>query len=348
MKNFAINGFGRIGRLAARVWYEKHQETAALLAINTSGSMDLGGWAHLLKYDTVYGPFKGDITHENHQGKDQVTDQDPLLGYLILDNKHKIPVLAQRDPEKIPWEAYSVDIVVESTGVFRTEELAKKHLHQGGAKCVLLSAPGKGGEIKTVLLGVTEIEGGNQVYSNESCTTNCTAPVVDVLHKQFGIEKAFLTTIHSYTDDQNLQDGSHKDLRRARAAAQNMVPTSTGAATATTRVIPDLEGKFDGISIRVPTITGSLIDLTLISTKPVTVDSVNQALIEAEKSPQYQGIIVTTTDPIVSSDVIGKDESSLVDLSLTKVIDGNLIKVYAWYDNEWGFTNRLVETVTKL
>lgn len=346
MKNFAINGFGRIGRLALRVWHEKHQESIALVAINTSGSMDLSGWAHLLKYDTIYGPFKGEVTIEEHQGKDQVSDEDPLLGHILLDNEVKIPVLAQRDPEKLPWGEYKADIIVEATGVFRTEELAKKHM-VGGAKQVLLSAPGKEGVIETVVLGVNEkSEEASEVYSVASCTTNCTAPAVAVIHEALGVEKAFLTTIHAYTDGQNLQDGSHKDLRRARAAALNIIPTTTGAAKATTGAIPELQGKFDGMAIRVPVITGSLSDISLVTSKPTSVDEVNKLFTDAELTPRWKGILATTTDPIVSSDVIGRPESSLVDLSLTQVVDGDLVKVITWYDNEWGYTNRLVEFVT--
>lgn len=347
MGNIAISGFGRIGRLAARVWFLRHQNSSMLCAINTSGSLDLEGVAHLLKYDTVYGRFPGDVDIDSHQGKDKVSSEDPLLGYIILDKNIKIPTLAQRDPSLIPWSKYDTDLVIESTGVFRDEEGAKKHLI-GGAKQVLISAPGKGGSIETIVLGATEGSKGEEIYSSESCTTNCTATVVSAIHEKFGVEKAFMTTVHAYTDDQRLQDGSHEDLRRARAAAGNIIPTSTGAATATSRAIKELEGKFDGLAVRVPVMTGSLMDLTVVASRNTTVDELNSSLEEASHSPRFKGIIATTTDPIVSSDVIGRSESALVDLSLTKVIGGNLLKVFAWYDNEWGFTNRLVETATSL
>lgn len=347
MGNIAINGFGRIGRLAARIWFLRQQQESELVAINTSGSMGLEGWVNLLKYDTVYGRFPADIDIEIHQEKDKVTDEDPLLGHIILDKTIKIPVFAQRDPAKLPWSNYSVDLAIESTGVFRTEELARKHI-DAGAKQVLISAPGKGGSVETILLGVTDTPSGKEIYSNESCTTNCTAPVMSVLNDKFGVEKAFLTTIHAYTDDQNLQDGSHRDLRRARAAAQNIIPTSTGAAIATTHAIPELEGKFDGIAVRVPVVTGSLIDATVVTKVKTTKEEVNKAFEEAVSMPRYKGILEVTKDPIVSSDIIGTTPSALVDLSLTKVIEGDLVKVYAWYDNEWGFTNRLVEVASLL
>lgn len=347
MGNIAINGFGRIGRIATRIWFLRHQEKSSLVAINTSGSMDIEGVAHLLKYDTVYGRFPADIDVEVHQGIDTVTNEDQLLGYLILDKNLKIPVLAQRDPSLIPWSKYDVNLVIDATGVFRKEKDARLHL-DAGAKQVIISAPAKEGSVETVVIGATETPGGKEIYTNESCTTNCTAPIMTVLHDAFGVEKAFLTTIHAYTDDQNLQDGSHKDLRRARAAAANIIPTSTGAAKATTRVVTDLDGKFDGIAVRVPVTTGSLIDITAITSKPVTSEAVNEAFEKASGEPRFKGIIATTTDPVVSSDVIGRPESALVDLSLTKVIDGNLLKVFAWYDNEWGFSNRLIETASEL
>lgn len=347
MSSFAINGFGRIGRVATRIWFNKHKGNVDLAAINTSGSMDLAGWAHLLRHDTTYGKWTQDITIEELQGKDSVSDENPLLGYFIIADK-KIPVLAQRDPGKIPWSDYGVNLVVEATGAFRTEESAKKHLHANGAKQVLLTAPGKGGEVETIVLGVTDTPEGKKVYTNESCTTQCTATVMAVLHNKFQVKKAFLSTIHSYTDDQKLQDGSHKDLRRTRAAAQNIIPTSTGAAKATTRALPELQGKFDGMAIRIPTITGSLIDVTAIVNQPVTVEQVNQAFEEASQSPKYKGIIAVSDEPLVSSDIIGREESAIFDLGLTQVIDGDLVKIFAWYDNEWGFTSRLIETVVSL
>ncbi len=348
---FGINGFGRIGRLAARVWHEYHQGSLTLAAINTSGSMDIEGWAHLLKYDTTYGLFRGEITTEKYQAAEGATDEDPLIGYLILEGKHKIPVTAQRDPSKIPWGKYGVEVVIESTGAFTSEEKARLHL-EGGAKQVVISAPAKGGNVPTSVIGVNEakiLEQDRQntlaVLNNASCTTNCVAPVAIVMQEKLGIQKAAMTTIHSYTDDQNLQDASHKDLRRARAAAHNIVPTSTGAAIATTETIPELKGLFDGIALRVPTITGSLTDFTFLVKRKTSVEEVNNYFRQATLEDKLTGILAVTNEPLVSSDIIGRRESAIVDLGLTQVIDGDLVKVFAWYDNEWGYANRLIETV---
>lgn len=339
----AITGFGRIGRIALRVWL-KHQDLQKkldIVAINTSGSMPLSGWAHLLKYDTAYGRFPHSIKAEEIKTPDQVTDSDCLLGYLIINDNHKIPVLAQKDPAKLPWKKYSVDLVLEATGVFRTEEKASAHL-DAGAKKVLIAAPGKGGNIGTYVLGVKDYDNKTKIADNASCTTNCIAPVVAVLHAKFGIKKAAMTTIHGYTDDQKIQDGSHKDLRRARAAAQNIIPTSTGAAIATAKVIPELKGIFDGTAVRVPAIVGSISDITCLVNKKTTTEAVNQAFKDATKNPLYKHTLAVTEEPLVSSDIIGLNHTSLVDLSLTKVINGDLVKVFAWYDNEWGYANSLL------
>ncbi len=353
MINFSINGFGRIGRSATRVWLEKHTDKLNLVAINTSGSLPVSGWAHLLKYDTAYGPLSQEISFEEKKSPDQVTDQDPLLGYLIIDKK-RIPILAQRDPAKIPWSDVNADIVIESTGVFRTQEQARLHL-QAGAKLVVVSAPAKGGDIPTAIIGVNEEQliktrshNSISIVSNSSCTTNCVAPVASVMHAKLGVKKAMLTTVHGYTDDQNLQDNSHKDMRRARAAAQNLVPTSTGAAISATEAIPQLKGLFDGLALRVPIITGSISDFTFITSRPTSVNEVNQIFTEATSHPLYKGILAVTEEPLVSSDIIGRSESSIVDLALTRVVDGDMVKVMAWYDNEWGYSNRLVEQVLKL
>src|SRR3989339_490460 len=354
MQPFSINGFGRIGRLATRVWWQYHRSVIKLAAINTSGSMDLPGWAHLLKYDTTYGLFPGDITYETYQASADATDSDPLLGYLILDSQFKMPVLAQRDPAKIPWGKYGAEIVIESTGAFTTADKAKQHL-TGGAQQVVISAPAKGSDVPTSVLGVNAaqiIEHDRQntitVLNNASCTTNCVAPVAAVVHSRLGIAKAAMTTIHSYTDDQNLQDGSHKDLRRARAAAYNIVPTTTGAAIATTETIPELKGLFDGLSLRVPTITGSITDFSFVVKRNTSVEEINNFFRQATLEDRYTGILAVTDEPLVSSDIIGRRESAIVDLALTQVIDGDLVKVFAWYDNEWGYSNRLVETVIDL
>lgn len=343
MVKASINGFGRIGRTSFRVFLDRPdlQEKLDIIAVNTSGSMDIENWAHLLKYDTAYRILEHDVKVESIKSAKKATDDDPLIGNLTINNK-TYPVLAQRDPEKLPWKKYGVDLVLECTGVFRDEDGAGKHL-KAGAKKVLISAPGKGGNIGTHVLGVNEYNGSSPIADNASCTTNCIAPVAQVVHSAFGIKKAALTTIHGYTDDQKLQDGSHKDLRRARAAAMNIIPTTTGAAKATTQTIPELKGLFDGLALRVPVITGSMSDLTFLLKKTVTVEEVNQAIMEAADSDRYQGILAYTKEPLVSTDIIGRNESSIVDLTLTQVVDGDLVKVMAWYDNEWGYCNRLIE-----
>ena len=353
MHTFAINGFGRIGRLATRVWWEHHRDTLKLAAINTSGSMDIDGWAHLLKHDTTYREFKGTITFEKYQSARDAPEADPLIGYLVLDTE-KIPVFAQRDPSKIPWSKYGVEIVIESTGVFTTREKASGHL-AAGAKQVVISAPAKGSDVPTSVIGVNEqvVLGQEKsstigVLNNASCTTNCIAPVAAVMVSRLGIAKAAMTTVHSYTDDQNLQDASHRDLRRARAAAQNIIPTSTGAAVATTETIPELRGLFDGVALRVPTITGSLTDFAFVVKRATTVEEVNNFFRQAALDARWSGILAVTDEPVVSSDIIGRRESAIVDLALTQVIGGDLVKVFAWYDNEWGYSNRLVETVRDL
>jgi glyceraldehyde-3-phosphate dehydrogenase type I len=343
MIKVAINGFGRIGRIATRVWLSREElrEKMTISAINTSGSLPISDWVHLLKYDTSYGVLSEEIAFEETKSPKDVTDEDPLIGFMVLKDT-KIPVFAQRNPEKLPWKEYEIDVVLEATGVFRDEEGAGKHI-QAGAKRVLISAPSKGDNIGTYVLGVNEYSGENPIADNASCTTNCIAPVAAVIHQAFKIKKASLTTIHAYTDDQNLQDGSHKDLRRARAAAQNIVPTTTGAATAVTQVIPELKGLFDGLAIRVPVVTGSLSDLTFLVEKNTTVEEVISVIKEAANQARWKGILTWTEDPIVSSDIVGRSESSIVDLSLTQVIDGDMIKIIAWYDNEWGYSGRLME-----
>ncbi|MFH1947097.1 MAG: type I glyceraldehyde-3-phosphate dehydrogenase [Candidatus Magasanikbacteria bacterium] len=323
----AINGFGRIGRHALKVALEK--KNLEVVAINDL--TDNKTLAHLLKYDTAYPDWPHAISSDDDN--------------IIIDGK-KIKCFAQKDPASLPWKDLEVDVVIECTGVFRDRDGAGKHL-TAGAKKVVLSAPGKGEGIKTYVRGLncgSYKDGNEDIIDNASCTTNCTAPVMRVMENEFGIEKAMLTTIHSYTADQNLQDGPHKDLRRARAAAQNMVPTSTGAAIATTKVVPEIEGKFDGIAVRVPTITVSLVDFSLVLKKDTTVEEINKALTEASKS-YLKGILAVTNEPLVSSDFIGNPYSSIADLGMTKVVAGNLVKIISWYDNEWGYANRLVEMV---
>jgi len=347
MIKVGINGFGRIGRLSFRIGITKFTNKLRFSAINTSGSMNVDGWAHLVNYDTMYRKFKKEIESEKTKDAKDVSDEDPLIGHLKFDGK-KVPVLTQRDPAKIPWGRYETDVVIESTGKFTTQEDAKKHA-LGGAKRVVISAPSKGGNIQTVVIGVNEASGDSQVLSNASCTTNCTAAVVAVVQAEFGIEKALMTTIHGYTDDQKLQDGSHKDLRRARAAAENIVPTTTGAAVATTETIPELKGLFDGRALRVPVATGSITDFTFVLKKDTSVEEVNTAFKKVvSENAIFKGVLAVTEKPLVSSDIIGRSESAIVDLGLTQVIGGNLVKVFAWYDNEWGYANRLVEQVIRV
>lgn len=348
MVNIGINGFGRIGRIAFRIGLLKHEGQINFGAINTSGSMPVDGWVYLVNYDTMYRKFAYEILAEEVKKPEDATDEDPLIGYIKVKGKDiKVPVLAQRDPSKLPWSKYGVDVVIESTGVFTTEEKAKMHA-VGGAKRVVISAPSKGGNVQTAVIGVKEAGDEAVVVSNASCTTNCVAPVMAVLHSKFGVEKAILTTVHSYTDDQNLQDNSHKKPRRRRAAAENIIPTSTGAAIATTETIPELKGIFDGVALRVPTATGSISDFSVVLKKDATAEEINNGFKEAEGNPLYKGVLATTDEPIVSSDIIGRSESTIVDLSLTKVIGGNLVKVFAWYDNEWGYANRLVEQTIRV
>jgi glyceraldehyde 3-phosphate dehydrogenase len=351
MVKVGINGFGRIGRLAFRIGLLKHSDEIEFVAINTSGSMPASGWAQLTNYDTMYRKFEYTVEGNNIQMPDKVTDENPLIGELTVSERNiKVPVLAQKDAAKIPWGKYGVDVVIESTGHYTDEEGAKKHAI-GGAKRVIISAPAKGGNIGTYVLGVNELAGQvpeGQVISNASCTTNCVAPVAAILEAKFGIAKAMMTTIHSYTDDQNLQDSSHKDLRRARAAAMNIIPTTTGAAIATTETIPSLKGLFDGMSLRVPIATGSITDFTFVLKKDVTKEEVNQSFKDAMENPIYKGIMAISDGDLVSSDIIGRSESAIVDLPLTQVVAGNMVKVFAWYDNEWGYANRLIEQVIRV
>ncbi len=326
MIRVAINGFGRIGRAALKIALER--DDMEIVGINDL--TDAKTLAHLLLHDTAYGAYRRSVSVENDA--------------LVVDEK-RIPVFSEPDPTKLPWAVLDVDVVLECTGRFVEKDSAAKHL-QSGAKKVVLSAPAKGGgdDVKTYLVGVNDRAYEDEVVvSNASCTTNCLAPVARVLESKFGIAKAMMTTIHSYTQDQNLQDGPHKDMRRARAAAQNIVPTTTGAAIAVTEVMPSLQGLFDGLSLRVPTIVVSVTDFTFLLKKKTTAEEVNAALTEASKDPSYHGVLGVTKEPLVSSDFIGDPRSSIVDLSLTKVIDGDFVKVIAWYDNEWGYSNRLVE-----
>ena len=312
----AINGFGRIGRLFYRSALE-HSASFEVVAVNNPG-WDEKMYEHLFKYDTAYG---------------------------IFNQKPTAKLLGEREPEKLPWREMKIDIVVECTGIFVDKKSASKHL-KAGAKKVIISAPSEDADA-VIILGVNENDykpARHKVISMASCTTNCLAPVVKVLQEKFGIEKGFMTTIHSYTADQNLQDGSHKDLRRARAAAENIVPTKTGAAKAIFQVIKGLENKMDGFAMRVPSKTGSLIDLVCLIKKRTIVEELNKIFADFA-AKEMKGILAVTDEPIVSSDIVKNENSSIVDLSLTRVFGGNLVKVISWYDNEWAYATRLVELV---
>lgn len=318
----AINGFGRIGRAAAKIILD--DPNMELTAINDLG--DLPTLAHLLKYDSCYRIYDKEVGYDDN---------------LLLVNNHKVHFYSEKEPSKLPWRELDIDVVIESTGVFLTEAGARGHI-EAGAKKVILSAPAKD-ETPTYVLGVNANEYDNEkIISCASCTTNCITPVMKILEDNFGIEKSLMTTIHSYTADQNLVDGPHKDWRRARAAAMNIVPTTTGAAKAAYKTIPALEGKFDGLAIRVPTPVVSLSDITVVLKKKTDVEELNKVFIEASEK-EYQGILVATDEPLVSTDLIANPASSIVDLSLTQVVKGDLVKIVAWYDNEWGYSNRLVE-----
>ncbi|NCP17165.1 type I glyceraldehyde-3-phosphate dehydrogenase [Candidatus Kuenenbacteria bacterium CG_4_9_14_3_um_filter_39_14] len=329
MKRLAINGFGRVGRAAFKI--ALNSKNLQVVAINDL--TDTKTLAHLLKYDTVYGIYDKKVVYDAH--------------HLIVNGKN-YPVYAIPEPKKLPWKKLGIDVVLECTGRFVKDNDAYAHI-KAGAKRVILSAPAKGeGEVETCLLGVNDKNITKQkVISNASCTTNSIGPITALIDKKFKIQKAFLTTVHSYTADQNIVDGPHKDLRRARAAAQNIVPTSTGATIAITKIMPHLAGKFDGIALRVPTICGSLSDLTYIVEKNTDAQTVNQ-LLKSASQKSLKGIISYSEEPLVSSDILKTSYSAIVDGLLTKVIDGNLIKIFAWYDNEWGYGSRLVEMAEKI
>jgi glyceraldehyde 3-phosphate dehydrogenase len=321
----AINGFGRIGRNAFKVAFERSD--LEIVAVNDL--TDTKTLAHLLKYDSNYGTYQHAVDFDDKN--------------IIVEGKN-IQVLAEKDPAKLPWRDLGVDVVIESTGFF--VDPAKAHAHiDAGAKKVVISAPAKGEGADTLVIGVNEdkLMHSGEILSNASCTTNCITPVMAVLEHNFGIEKAMMTTVHSYTASQVLQDGPAKDLREARGAAQNIVPTTTGASIAAAKALPALEGIFGGLSVRVPTPVVSLSDFVVVTKREVTVDEVNEVFKKAAADPYYQGILDVTEDELVSSDFIGNSHSAIVDLKLTNVVGGNLLKVVAWYDNEWGYSNRLVE-----
>ena len=318
-----INGFGRIGRNFFRAAIEQGADLEVVAVNDLTDNKTL---AHLLKYDSIMGRFNGEVSYDDEG--------------IIVDGKH-IKVLAQRDPADLPWGELGVEVVVESTGFFTDGEKAAAHI-AAGAKKVVISAPAKNVD-GTFVMGVNDGDydpATMNIISNASCTTNCLAPLAKVLHENFGIERGIMTTIHSYTGDQRVLDAPHSDLRRARAAALNMIPTKTGAAQAVALVLPELKGKFDGLAVRVPTPTGSLTDLTFVATKEVSVEAI-QAAVKAAAEGELKGVLEYTEDPIVSTDIVGNPHTSIFDATETKVI-GNLVKVLSWYDNEWGYSNALV------
>ena len=323
MTKIAINGFGRIGRAAAKIILE--DDELELIAINDL--TDAKTLLFLLSHDSVYPGFDKEI---------RMSDEE-----ISISGK-QIHFYAEKEPAHLPWEAFGVDVVIESTGVFLTSQQCEDHL-KAGAKKVLISAPAKDEETPTYLIGVNEDKyQGEKIISNASCTTNCIAPVIKVLNDNFGVKQSLMTTIHSYTADQNLVDGPHKDLHRARAAAINIVPTTTGAAKTVTKIITELDKKFDGLAIRVPTPVVSLSDVVAVLEKPTTIEEINSAF-EKVAVGEMKNILAASDEPLVSSDLIGNTASAIVDLSLTNVVGGNLAKIIAWYDNEWGYSCRLVE-----
>ena len=326
----AINGFGRIGRNAFKIAFERSDmEVVALNDLTDTRTL-----AHLLKHDSNYGTYQHEVSFDDSG--------------IIVDGQH-IRVFAELDPAKLPWAENKIDVVIESTGFFVDPAKARAHI-EAGAKKVVISAPAKGEGAATIVLGVNEdkLAEAGEIISNASCTTNCITPVAAVIDHNFGIEKAMMTTIHSYTASQKLQDAPSKDLREGRNAAENIVPTTTGASIAAGQALPALQGIFGGLSVRVPTPVVSMSDFVIITKRPVSVEEVNEVFKKAAKEPYYQGILAVTEEELVSSDFIGNSHSAIVDLKLTSVVAGNMLKVVAWYDNEWGYSNRLVENVADI
>ncbi len=325
----AINGMGRIGRASLKLILE----TPDLEIVAVNDIVDIETTAYLLKYDSVYGIYSEDVSHE---------------GNTLKVGNQTIQYFSERNPEDLPWKDLGIDVVIESTGVFTTYEDAEKHV-RAGASVVIISAPTKSVEAPTIVHGVNSGSKDATIFSCASCTTNNISPVVEVLGRRIGIKKAIMTTIHAYTATQSIVDGpSKKNPRMGRAAAINMIPTSTGAAIATTKALPEYQGKFDGVAVRVPVPVGSLSDMTFVTAKPVTVEEVNAILKEESETDRYKYVLSTTTEPIVSSDVIQSPYASTVDLSMTRVVDGDLLKIMTWYDNEWGFVNQMIREILSL
>jgi len=329
MKRIAINGFGRIGRAALKVI----SETAGLEIAVINDLMSIENAAYLLKYDSVYGIYDKDVAAAGN--------------VLKVDNK-EILYLSEKDPLKLPWKDHSIDIVIESSGVFTKKEDAEKHIH-AGAKTVIISAPTKSKDTPTVVHGVNSKIGRTAIFSCASCTTNNIAPIMEILDRRIGIKKGILNTVHAYTASQALVDAPSKEkLRMGRAAAVNIVPASTGAAVATTKTLPQLEGRFDGVAIRTPVAAGSLSDITFLAGRNTSVEEINSILKEESESERYKQVLMVSDEPLVSSDIVRNPYASIVDMEMTRVVDGDLVKVMAWYDNEWGFTNQMIRQVLEI
>ncbi|UII78249.1 type I glyceraldehyde-3-phosphate dehydrogenase [Flagellimonas sp. CMM7] len=324
-----INGMGRIGRAALKVI----NETPGLEVVAVNDIVSIENTTYLLKYDTIYGVYEKEVSHESDT--------------LVVDGR-RIQYTSIRNPEELPWAENQVDLVIESTGVFTTGDDAERHL-KAGAKTVIISAPTKSTDTPTVVHGVNSQDGNTSVFSCASCTTNNISPVVEVLGRRIGIKKAIMTTVHAYTASQGMVDApSKKNFRMGRAGAQNLIPTTTGAAIATTKALPEYAGKFDGVAIRVPVPIGSISDLTFVTERPVTAEEVNKILIEEAETERYANVLDKTDEPIVSSDIIKSPYASTVDLAMTRVVDGDLLKVMTWYDNEWGFTNQMIRQILEI
>lgn len=326
MKKIAINGFGRIGRAALKIIISK--DGLEVVAINDL--MSIENAAYLFKYDSVYGIYGDDVTIQEN--------------YLLIRDK-KILFLSEKDPANLPWKSLDIDVVIESTGLFRKREDAEKHIY-AGAKNVVISAPTKSKDTPTVLHGVNKRDGKTTVFSCASCTTNNIGPVIEVMDRRIGIKKAILNTVHSFTSSNSLVDApSKRDLRMGRTAVMNLIPASTGAAIATIKALPQLENKFDGIAIRTPVPVGSISDITFVAAKNTSVEEINNILIEESKTDRYKQVLATSDEPLVSSDIIQSSYASIVDLKMTRVVDGDLVKIMTWYDNEWGFTNQMIREI---
>jgi glyceraldehyde 3-phosphate dehydrogenase len=322
MATVAINGLGRIGRAALKILLDA--DGLDLVAVNDIADAD--NLAYLIKYDTVYGRYHHEVS--------------AAAGALVIDGR-RIPALAERDPANLPWADLGVELVLECTGIFTTADQLEKHV-QAGASYVILSAPTNSDTVPTVVHGVNRPQGQPQIISCASCTTNCITPVIEIAQRRLGVERAVMTTVHAYTAGQQLVDGPSKSFRRGRAGAANLVPTSTCAARATTRAVPELAERFDGIAVRAPIPVGSIADIVFDASRPTTIEEVNQAFQQEAATVRYEGILGVSEDPLVSADIVGDPRAAVIDLALTRVVDGTLVKVMAWYDNEWGFTHQMI------